>query len=56
MPVVIPDLGEVRSFANHLHATGKDWKGEMFGWPAEFALFRVMRVADNDIRGFFSFG
>jgi len=36
LPVVIPDLSEVRAFANHLHAAGKAWQGEMFGWPAEY--------------------
>jgi hypothetical protein len=34
--VVIPDLSEVRAFANHLHATGRSWQGELFGWPAEY--------------------
>ena len=36
LPVVIPDLSEVRAFADHLHATGKRWQGEIFGWPAEY--------------------
>ena len=36
LPVVIPDLSEVRAFANHLHTTGKSWKGEIFGWQAEY--------------------
>jgi hypothetical protein len=36
IPIVIPDLGEVRAFANHLHAAGKRWRGEVFGWPAEY--------------------
>lgn len=36
LPVVIPDLSEVRAFADHLHASGKRWQGEMFGWPAEY--------------------
>ena len=33
LPVVIPDLGEVKAFANHLHTAGKHWHGEIFGWP-----------------------
>ena len=37
MPVVIPDLAEVTAFANHLHAVGKRWRGEVFGWPAEYS-------------------
>ncbi|WP_337288805.1 hypothetical protein [Candidatus Methylomirabilis sp.] len=36
LPVVIPDVDEVRAFANHLHAAGKHWQGEIFGWPAEY--------------------
>ena len=36
LPVMIPELSEVRAFANHLHATGKYWKGEIFGWQAEY--------------------
>ena len=33
---MIPDLGEVRGFANHLHATCKHWEGDLFGWRAEY--------------------
>jgi hypothetical protein len=36
LPVVIPDIREIRSFAGHLHAVGKHWEGEIFGWPAEY--------------------
>ena len=36
MPVVIPDLDEVGEFAARLHAQGKDWTGEAFGWSAEY--------------------
>ena len=36
IPIVIPDLDEVRKFAAKLHAEGKPWKGEAFGWPAEY--------------------
>ena len=36
VPIVIPDLGEVRSFANTLHVQGKTWSGEAFGWQAEY--------------------
>ncbi|MCX6030556.1 MAG: hypothetical protein NT169_14815 [Chloroflexi bacterium] len=40
MPVVlrfvIPDLGAVRRFAGRLHAKGKAWRGEAFGWLAEY--------------------
>jgi len=33
---VIPDLEEVKAFANHLHTAGKHWQGEIFGWPAAY--------------------
>ncbi|MDZ7361761.1 MAG: hypothetical protein ONB46_13705 [candidate division KSB1 bacterium] len=36
VPVAIPDLNEVRKFAAKLHAKGKAWKGEAFGWQAEY--------------------
>ncbi|MBM3146063.1 MAG: hypothetical protein FJ010_14055 [Chloroflexi bacterium] len=36
VPVIIPDLDEVREFAYQLHATGKEWRGEVFGWQAEY--------------------
>ncbi|MDZ7292074.1 MAG: hypothetical protein ONB44_05245 [candidate division KSB1 bacterium] len=36
VPLAIPDLDEVREFAAKLHAKGKAWKGEAFGWPAEY--------------------
>lgn len=34
--VMIPDLDEVRRFAANLHARGRAWSGEAFGWPAEY--------------------
>ncbi|NCP16893.1 hypothetical protein GW866_07605 [bacterium] len=36
LPLAIPDLKEVRAFANHLHLLGKTWQGEIFGWSAEY--------------------
>jgi hypothetical protein len=36
LPVAIPDLSEVKAFANHLHTVGKRWQGEMFDWPTEY--------------------
>jgi hypothetical protein len=35
-PIVTPNLDEVRTFAAKLHAKGKAWAGEAFGWPAEY--------------------
>ena len=36
MPIIIPDLNEVRALADKLHRAGKRWKGEAYGWPAEY--------------------
>lgn len=36
LPLAVPDLREVRAFANHLHSLGKPWQGEIFGWSAEY--------------------
>ncbi|MBU0567516.1 hypothetical protein KJ693_02095 [bacterium] len=36
VPVVVPNLYEVREFATKLHGEGKSWKGEAFGWQAEY--------------------
>jgi len=35
-PALVPDLGKVREFAAKLHAEGKPWKGEVFGWQVEY--------------------
>jgi hypothetical protein len=48
--VVIPDLAEVKGFANHLHATGKHWNGEMFGWPAEYTPERRKKPLGSKMR------
>jgi len=36
VPVLLPELNDVRQLAGELHAAGKPWKGEVFGWPAEY--------------------
>jgi hypothetical protein len=36
VPVLIPELGEVRRFASERHAEGISWSGDAFGWPAEY--------------------
>lgn len=36
LPILIPDLTEVRDFANYLHKSGKPWRGELLGWHAEY--------------------
>ena len=50
LPVVIPDLNEVRAFAQHLHAMGKHWEGELFGWPAEYTPERRKKPIGSKMR------
>ncbi len=50
VPIVIPELDEVRAFANHLHATAKHWQGEIFGWPAEYTPESRKKPLDSKMR------
>ena len=50
LPVVIPDLTEIKAFANHLHTVGKRWQGEMFGWPAEYTPESRKKPRDSKMR------
>lgn len=36
LPIFIPDLDEVRAFANQLHTRNKEWTGEALGWDAVY--------------------
>lgn len=36
VPIVVPDLEEVRQFAYQCHGRGQYWQGEAFGWEAEY--------------------
>ena len=36
LPLAVPELKEVKAFANHLHSLSKHWQGEIFGWQAEY--------------------
>lgn len=36
VPIIIPDVEEIKTFADKLHARGQVWKGEIFGWQAEY--------------------
>ena len=47
VPVLIPDLDEVRRFANQLHSAGQPWEGEAFGWAAEYNPQRSERPLDS---------
>lgn len=48
MPVVlVPDLDQIRRFASGLHAVGRAWKGEAFGWEAEYNPERIEPPLDS---------
>jgi hypothetical protein len=47
VPIVIPALDEVRTFANNLHAKGEPWQGEAFGWAAEYDPERAEPPLDS---------
>lgn len=47
VPIVVPDFNEVREFAAKLHAKGKTWKGEAFGWQAEYNPERAEPPLDS---------
>ena len=47
LPLAIPELSEVKAFAAHLHAVGKRWCGEIFGWPAEYTPERRVKPVDS---------
>ena len=49
VPILIPDLAEVRRFAGQLHAQGKAWSGEAFGWPAEYEPERSEPPLDSKL-------
>jgi hypothetical protein len=50
LPVLIPDLREVKAFARHLHAAGKPWEGEIFGWPAAYSPESRKKPAGSKMR------
>ncbi len=50
MPAAVPDSNEVKAFANHLHAAGKRWQGEKFGWPAEYTAERRRKPPGSKMR------
>ncbi len=49
VPVRIPELDDVRRFANELHARGEGWTGDAFGWPAEYHPQRPERPLDSKL-------
>lgn len=50
LPVAIPNLSEVNNFANHIHSAGKHWKGELFGWQAEYTPERRKKPVGSKMR------
>ncbi len=36
IPVLIPDIQDIRDFALQLHRTNENWQGNVFGWDAEY--------------------
>lgn len=47
VPIVVPDLDEVRTFANALHRKAERWEGEVFGWSAEYNPERAEPPLDS---------
>lgn len=37
IPIVVPEIEEVRNFATALHLRGVAWKGNFSGWQAEYS-------------------
>ena len=51
VPVLIPELDDVRRFAGELHASGKPWTGDTFGWPTEYHAERPEAPLDSKCGG-----
>lgn len=49
VPVLIPDLDEVRALADRLHEAGDQWAGEAFGWSAEYNPERSLPPLDSNM-------
>jgi hypothetical protein len=50
VPIIVPDLDEVRAFAVALHAKGEPWQGEIFGWQAEYTPQREDPPLDSKMK------
>ena len=50
LPVMIPDVSEVKALAAHLHRAERPWKGEIFGWQAEYTPEKRKRPAGSKIQ------
>jgi len=49
LPLSVPDLKEVKAFANHLHSLGAHWQGELFGWQAEYTPESDKKPEDSNM-------
>jgi hypothetical protein len=47
VPIIVPELDEVRRFAQELHARRSAWKGVAFGWQAEYNPSRQAPPLDS---------
>ena len=47
VPILVPDLEQVRRFALDVHTAGRPWKGEAFGWDAEYNPERAEPPPDS---------
>ncbi len=47
VPVLVPNLDDVRAAADELHSRGEAWQGELFGWPAEYNPQSTERPLDS---------
>jgi hypothetical protein len=47
IPVLLPNLAEVRRFAQLLHAANRPWEGEFWGWTAEYNPQKSERPLDS---------
>lgn len=49
LPLAVPDLKEVKAFAGHLHSLGAYWRGEIFGWQAEYTPESDKKPLDSNM-------
>lgn len=50
LPVMIPDLDEVRGFARLLHTSEQPWEGEFYGWRCEYTPQTADIPVDSQMR------
>ncbi|TAK58273.1 MAG: hypothetical protein EPO24_08675 [Bacteroidetes bacterium] len=50
VPLTVPDIDEVKKFADVIHKNGKVWQGEAFGWQAEYNPERPTPPIDSKMK------